>query len=243
MFCGCQNFGNTVVLLGHSSKFPEAAVSAPILAKESAKLIFQGCPQLHFVGNQFSQWDVIYFDWAVKIIFLTLPCPFLICIPFIMRSVKVWCLNQMRVCSSGLGLRWKQSLYIHLHYLKNLSSDRSVWWITLFKIGKLWQFPSKYKEGLNLHLLPSRRQAKPVCVQGVTARMLAWFFLSIKALHSASQKLSLQVLQGPDSCGRRGSKWMPLQLVADSSSLLYRKNHISSTGRSRAWVRRVIDIA
>lgn len=50
-------------------QFPGAAVTAPILAKESANLIFQGFPQLYFVDNQFPQWDVIHFDWPVKIIF------------------------------------------------------------------------------------------------------------------------------------------------------------------------------
>lgn len=100
-------------------QFPEAAVTGPVLAKESAKLIFQGFPQLHFVGNQFPQWDVIHCDWAAKTVFITLPCPFFICIPHITRSVKVWCLNQMRAWTSWLGLRCKNSVYTHLHYLKN----------------------------------------------------------------------------------------------------------------------------
>lgn len=56
-------------------QFLKAAVTAPILAKEPANLIFQGFPQLHFVGNQVPQWDVIHCDGAAKIVFLTLPCP------------------------------------------------------------------------------------------------------------------------------------------------------------------------
>lgn len=51
-------------------QFPEAAVTAPILAKESTNLIFQGFPQLHFVGNQFPQRDVTIVVGKQKIFFL-----------------------------------------------------------------------------------------------------------------------------------------------------------------------------
>lgn len=69
-------------------QFPEAAVTAPILAKESTNLIFQGFPQLHFVGNQFPQRDVIHCGWEAENIFLTCPCPFFICISHFTRRVK-----------------------------------------------------------------------------------------------------------------------------------------------------------
>lgn len=117
MFCGCQNIGRLVVLLGHGNF--QRQQSLLLFLQESAKLIFQGFSQLHFVGNQFPQWDVIHCDWAAKTVFITLPCPFFICIPHITRSVKVWCLNQMRAWTSWLGLRCKNSVYTHLHYLKN----------------------------------------------------------------------------------------------------------------------------
>lgn len=100
--------------------------------------------------------------------------------------------------------------------------------------------PSNYKESSNLHFLAHGGRQSLCVFKGPLQERWKCLCLIIKASQSALQKLSVQEVEGPDSCGHRESNWMPLQLAADSRSLLYKNNHISSTGKSSTWIRGVV---